>query len=935
MLKTVLGLCGLLSFAIAQSNSVKVKWLEGTPEYLGGVTFGVPWPRGQHLANATTFTASGSAELQSWVTAYWPDGSLKWTGHALGATDSPADEYIITASGPGNATFSRLRRQSSNSTSGVQVRDSGDEIVVDTGKVTATFPKSGDILVSSIESGGKVVGNNGRLVLRSQSGTPDDDEDGKPTGIDYFSFASKIHNTTVSDAGSQRALVTVNGIHTVDGEAAHADWLPFTVRFYLYANSEAIRIIHTIIYDGEAKSDFISGLGVRFDVPLAGEEQYNRHVRIAGVDGGLLREAVQGITGLRRDPGTAVKSAQFNGTETPDKTTWDQRVTTRLQWIPTWSDYRLTQLSPDGFNLKKRTKSGQSWVKIPGGTRSGGLAYLGGSTVGGLALGLRDFWKKYPTSLDISKAASDTGSITLWLYSPQSEPLDVRPYHDGLGQDTYAKQLDALEITYEDYEGGYNTPYGVGRTNELFLYAFASTPSAEHLSTLTNNTNDPPVLIPEPTYIRDTKAIGSYWDVPGSPEDSAQAQTIENNMKFLIEFYEGQVEQRRWYGFWDHGDIIHTYDDDRHQWRYDIGGYAWDNSELSPDLFFWGHFLRTGDAKAYRLAHDQARHGGDVDSYHLGNFTGLGTRHGVQHWADSAKQARISTPVYRKTFFYISGGDERTGDLVRETQEAAKAFVLVDARRKVRAANVVYNPDPKALYLNFGTDWAGLAQAYLIEWERRGPNWEEARDKLVEAIKTYPKLKNGFVTGEALYDSYTGAWSPPPTDPNNTGNITVSHLSGVFGVLETIDQLIDHFGPEARNTTQPFLDAFLDYAYYYGASKAEQAARYGKDFGNLNLKQGHSRFTAYVAHKRNNATLVPRVWSEYLGDGSKDGLAPNAPWKTVRIDGSAALIPVDEATWVSTNAAALYGVAGIENLALVGAPDAPSIGGNSTAKMRV
>jgi hypothetical protein len=159
-------------------------------------------------------------------------------------------------------------------------------------------------------------------------------------------------------------------------------------------------------------------------------------------------------------------------------------------------------------------------------------------------------------------------------------------------------------------------------------------------------------------------------------------------------------------------------------------------------------------------------------------------------------------------------------------------------------------------------------------------------------------------------------------------------LSGVFGVLETIDQLIDHFGPEARNTTQPFLDAFLDYAYYYGAPKAEQAARYGKDFGNLNLKQGHSRFTAYVVHKRHNATLVPRVWSEYLGDGSKDGLAPNAPWKTVRIDGPAVLVPVDEATWVSTNAAALYGVAGIENLALVGAPDAPSIGGNTTSKLR-
>lgn len=894
---------------------------------MAGVTFGLPWPRGQHLANATTFTASGGAQLQSWATAYWPDGSLKWTGHALGAIDHPAEEYTITASGPkaSNSTFSRLRRQ----TNGVQVTDSSDIVVVNTGKIQVTFPKSGANLVSTIQAGGKTVGKNGRLILKSQSGTPDDDDDGSPSEIEYYKFLSKISNVTVSKESSVRTLVTVNGVHTVNQEGAHDDWLPFTVRFYLYAGSEAIRVIHTIVYDGDAKKDFLSGIGIRFDVPLAGEELYDRHLRIAGVDGGILHEAVQGITGLRRDPGAAVQSAQFNGTVLPDATTWDQRVTTRLQWIPAWNDYRLTQLSSDGFNLKKRTKSGQSWVKIPGGTRSGGLAYLGGGSVGGLAVGLRDFWKKYPTSLDISNAATDTGSITLWLYSPQAGPMDLRPYHDGLGEDTYAKQLDALEITYEDWESGYDTPYGVGRTNELFIYAFTSTPPADKLAILTNYTNNPPVLFADPEYIRDTKAIGSYWDVPGAIK-SAQAETIEKNMDFLIKFYEGQVEQRRWYGFWDHGDIIHTYDDVRHQWRYDIGGYAWDNSELSPDLFFWDFFLRTGRPDVYRLAHDQVRHGGEVDSYHLGNFTGLGTRHGVQHWSDSAKQARIATPVYRKTFYYISGGDERTGDLIREVIDVDKAFVLVDARRKVRDPSVIYVPDPEALYLNFGTDWAGLAQAYLIEWERRGPRWEEARDKLIEAIKTYPKLKNGFVTGEALYNSRTGAWSAPPTDPSNNGSITVSHLSGVFGVLETIDQLQDHFGTEQQNTTKPFFDAFLDYCYYYGASKAEQKARYGKDVGNLNLKQGHSRYTAYVANHRNNATLVPRVWAEYLGDGSKDGLAPNAPWKSERITGSDVLVPVDEAKWVSTNAMALYGVAGIENLALVGAPDVSSIGGNGT-----
>jgi len=81
MFGAFIGLAGLVSYATAQSDSVKVKWLEDTPGYLAGVTFGLPWPRGQHLANATTFTVSGDAELQSWATAYWPDGSLKWVRH--------------------------------------------------------------------------------------------------------------------------------------------------------------------------------------------------------------------------------------------------------------------------------------------------------------------------------------------------------------------------------------------------------------------------------------------------------------------------------------------------------------------------------------------------------------------------------------------------------------------------------------------------------------------------------------------------------------------------------------------------------------------------------------------------------------------------------------------------------------------------------------
>jgi hypothetical protein len=907
---------------IARTDDVvEVKWLEGGPGFNHGTTFGIPWARGRHVANSTTFTASssgaeGETQLQSWITAFWPDGSVKWSGHAISGPDVVPDGYRITASGVGNSTVAGHARRAVVNGTQIQVTESANEVVVDTKKIVAVFPKSGDVLVSSIgTAAGKTVGKNGRLILRSQSGITDSDNS---SAINYFKFSSKIHNVTVSSENSVRAVVTVQGIHSTEANstATHKDWLPFTVRFYLYANSDAIRAVHTFVYDGDSKADFISGLGIRFDVPLTGEELYDRHVRIAGVEGGMLHEAVQGLTGLRRDPGKSVRTAQYNGTKTTDKSTWDTKVSSRLQWIPTWSDFRLTQLSADGFNIKKRTKAGQSWVKIPGGTRAGGLAYLGGASVGGLAMGLRDFWKKYPTSLDIADATTGQGSITLWLYSPSAEPMDLRPYHDGLGEDTYAEQLDALEITYEDYEDGYNTPYGIARTNEIFIYAFDTTPSAATLSKLTNHTNTPPVLVPEPSYMQSTRALGTYWKTPSATANSSSATTIESHLDFLIRFYHDQIEQRRWYGFWDYGDIMHGYDTDRHQWKYDIGGYAWDNSELSPDLFFWNHFLRTGRADVYRLAEAQVRHGGEVDSYHLGNFTGLGTRHGVQHWGDSAKQVRISTPVYRKTFYYLSGGDERTGDLIREVLQAEKGFYLVDARRKVRDPSVVYNPDPRALYLNFGTDWAGIAAAYLLEWERRGPRWVESRDKLLSTFSTFPKLKFGFVTGEALYDSETGAWSPPPTDPTNNGTVNISHLSAVFGVLETLDQLFTHY-PEVP---QPFVDAWLDYCYYYGAPKAEQKARYGKDFGTVNLRQGHSRLTAYAARMRNNATLVARAWDEFLKDNSADELGPNDPWSTVRFAGSEVLTAVDEADWITTNAAALYGLAGIEMLALVGSP---------------
>ncbi|KAK2798249.1 hypothetical protein FQN51_007815 [Onygenales sp. PD_10] len=898
------------------SSGVKVRWIGDAPDLNWGTTFGLPWPEGKYQPNETEFTisASGSNEekipLQSWVTGFWRDGSIKWTGHAIPGTDSVHDEYTVEPSHTGTGKRSNIASREKADSTGVTVTDAEEEIKVDTGKIAVVFPKSGSILVSSIRTAaGNVVGDNGRLILHSQSQIVDDVASRGDVPVEFHNFESSIEEVTVSEGNSVRALVTVRGKHSIISNGEHGDWLPFILRFYLYSNSDAIRIVHSIVYDGKANEDFIAGLGIRFEVPLKGEELYNRHIRIPGVDGGFLHEAVQGITGLRRDPGEEVRTAQFEGKETPAQDTWDTRVTTRMQWIPVWNDYKLSQLSSDGFTLKKRIKPGQSWINIPGGTRSHGLTYLGGATQGGLAVGLRDFWKRHPTGIDISNAGSDQGEITLWFYSPEASPLDLRPYHDLMGQDTYEKQLDALEITYEDYEPDFDTPYGIARTNEIFIFAFDQTPPSDQLAVLSENINAPPALAAEPAYIHETKALGSYW-APPDDAPSEQAAVIENHLDFLFKFYQNQTDQRRWYGFLDHGDFMHTYDVDRHIWRYDIGGYAWDNSELSPDLFFWHYFLRTGRADIYRFAEAMTRHTGEVDVYHIGDWKGLGTRHGILHYSDSAKQARISQPQYRKYFYYLSGGDERVGELLDEALDTDKTYAVLDANRKVRDDG--WTPSPgEPVSFSLGTDWAALAAGWLMEWERRGPRWEEARDKLTSTAAGIANLKNGFVTGSGLYSIDNGTLLPPPTDPDNNGIVAISHLNAVFGMPEVVSELLQYWGDEAP---EGFEDAWLDYCYYYGASKEEQKARYGVEFSGISLVQAHSRLSAFFAASRDNVTVAERAWADFY---ASDGIAPNASWVAERVGGSDVLIPVDEVTYFGTNDMAQYGLAAIQNLVWV------------------
>ncbi|MEU6119378.1 Tat pathway signal sequence domain protein [Streptomyces sp. NPDC047117] len=872
----------------AAGGPVELTWLEdGGLGAAPGSTVGVPWPKGAYEADQTfTLTDDGgrAVPVQTWPLAYWPDGSLKWTAHAVGP-QSAAEKYTLKA----GASAAPAKK--------VIVDRKGGTVEVGTGVITARIGTSGATLVKSVRRGATEIAKDGRLVLLRQG----EIEDGDQGTARYERFESAIGEVAVEQEGPVRAVVRIDGKHRRGGRS----WLPFSVRLYFYAGAESFRMVHTITYDGKqepgrASGDFVRGLGVRFTVPMR-DAAYDRHIRIGGDGTGLLREAVKGITGLRRDPGAAVQAAQFEGEKLPDPATWDQRVTGRLHLIPEWGDYTLSQLSADGFTLRKRTKKGHGWIAAGGGHRASGFGYVGGAS-GGLAFGLRDFWEKHPAGLDIRGAQTDEAEVTLWLWSPEAQPMDLRFYHDGMGQDTYEKQLDGLEITYEDYEPEFGTPYGIARTSELFFWAHDSTPAADTLARQVEAVRTPPQLSASP---RQFIAAGVFG--PGlyaEPDRSTPAKAeIEDHLDFLFTYYKDQVEQRRWYGFWDYGDVMHSYDTARHQWRYDVGGYAWDNSELSPDLWLWYAYLRSGRADIFRFAEAMTRHTGEVDVYHLGKWAGLGTRHGVQHYADSAKQQRIANTTYRR-FYYFLTADERVGDLMHANVDSDETFLALDPQRKVRTDP--YTPDRHALSIGFGTDWSGLVSAWLTEWERRGPKWRKARARVLSTMETIAAQPNGFVQGSGLYDLDTGRFAVA-----DKAVVSVSHLSAVFGLNELCAELIDLVDHEK------FEEAYLDYCRCFNATKAEQKARYGSDFGSLILFQGHSRLDAYAAHRTGDKKLAQRAWDKFL---RSDGYTEKAPWKTTKVSGPAALVPGSEAAWVSTNDTALYGLAAIENLALLGEP---------------
>ena len=263
-----------------QDRLPTVSWLGGSPpERASGVSWGVPWTRGS-VRSGQQFSLTGpngtSLPLQSWNLAYWPDGSVKWTGFA-------------TVAGPGNAgEFHLGTGQSAAPAAAVRVTDGATSIDIDTGVLKCRIGRRGAALIETMTIDGREIARNGRLLCSLEDRSQLDSS----RTIRFQDFVSEIKKTTVEQSGPVRATVKIEGFHKSADSAR--EWLPFVVRLYFYAGQEDVRAVHTIVFDGDHEKDYISALGLVFDVPLR-EQVHNRHVRFTGEGEGVWAESTQPV----------------------------------------------------------------------------------------------------------------------------------------------------------------------------------------------------------------------------------------------------------------------------------------------------------------------------------------------------------------------------------------------------------------------------------------------------------------------------------------------------------------------------------------------------------------------------------------------------------------------------------------------------------------
>ena len=838
--------------SLPSGEPARLHWIGSVPEVSKPVSFGIPFAKGEMKPKDSFRLTTDKGEdipADFWPTAYWPDGSVKWGGFA--AVVPGGTEEICLSLSPSPVRAGRK----------IAVTETASQIRIAAEGFEAYIPKSGEAILDSLVLGGTRVAGRGQLVCSTQD-TPYTEGVGS---ITFHNYVSNIDKVTVERAGNIRAVVKVEGAYgrTVGGQTQSL--LPFVVRMYFYAGSDQVRLVHSFVYNGDQNRDFIRSLGVRFEVPMR-EQAYNRHVAFATQDGGVWSESVQPLSGRRiltKGRDMSFEMQQVQGKRIPEPEAFDARNQELLRHWAKWNTYRLSQPNDQGYAITKRAHDNNQWVGTHTGHRAAGYVFAG-DVSGGLGVSVKDFWQSYPASLQVDSATHDVAYLTAYLWSPDAGPMDLRHY------DNVAHDLNA---SYEDVQEGMSTPLGIARTSVLTLIPEPAYPGKAAIAQRARQQEEDAPLVCTPEYLHSRHAFG-IWSLPDSTTE-LRART-ERQLAAYLDFYVKQQEDHRWYGFWNYGDFMHQYDPARHEWKYDVGGFAWDNTELGSISWLWYSFLRTARPDVWRMAEAMARHVSEVDVYHAGPFAGLGSRHNVSHWGCGAKEGRISEAAWSRFYYYLTT-DERTGDLMSDVKDAEQMLYDIDPMRLALPREKY--PCTAPARLRIGPDWVAYVSNWMTEWERtRNPLYLK---KITAGMNSIVRLPKGFFTGPGVlgYDPATFELSYE----GDTAITSTQHLMLIMGGFEIMNELQEMVPNKA------FWDSYLDHN-----------ARYHRVTRNAFRV---SRLKGYAAHHLQDKALADEAWRDMYRFSAQ---AQHYDFNAYPVTAPEVPSPITESPFTTTNDAALW-----------------------------
>lgn len=710
---------------IFDDKPITLKWLNKNTNLVSSPqTFGIPFAKGELKENVELSLLTDSLqELQhdEWILSRWEDGSVKWKAFAT-VVPMGTDSCVLR-----KAVAKKKISQAKKVTS--SLANNENQIVLTTGSSLIYIPRSGDNIIDSIVTRGlRTVGK---------------------VWVELNGERKNVTNVSLERDGYVRSCVKIEGEN-------------FVARLYVYKGSDELKIVHTLLVDSTLNSTGLRSLAIRSNSPLR-DPNYLRKVTFNNPSSLIphpssLIPHPSSLIQYTIQPLIARRPIILDDNDKPT----DERSARMISDIASWDGFRLSQLSPNAFSVRKRATSNSPWIGTTEGYRSDGVVSVGDKQ-SGVAYRMEDFWQSYPSSLQVDNARSDEAITTMWLWSPEAEPMSFEHY------DTIAHSLEAA---YEDVQSGMSTAYGIARTSTLYLHPFVGEINNENLVFSDD------VLLPTPEYLHRKRAFG-IWSL--RQDDGSE---IEACLDSIASFYSSEVERQHWYGFFNYGDVMHTYDRSRGEWRYDVGGYAWDNTELASNAMLWYLFLRSGNPRMFEMARAMSRHTGEVDCYHLGPHAGLGSRHNVTHWGCGAKEARISQAYWNRFLFFLTA-DERSGDLMHEVVDADQLLYTLDPMRLAQPRSERF-PCTAPARLRVGPDWLAYAGNWFTEWERTGNI--RYYDKILSGMNSISQMPHGMFSGpKALgYDPATGiiTWE------GDTAVQNTNHLATIMGGFEMMNEML-------------------------------------------------------------------------------------------------------------------------------------------------